>query len=655
MLTCFASPASLPIAAHTRNACTRTLRRALTLALLLLAPGARPLFAQDVATLSLVPAGVTGGSTVTGTVTLVSAATANRPVTLGSSNTNVGSFSTLVIPQGQTQGQFTISTRAVTTQVSSAISARTTGNGASQTLTVYPPQMQAQNGFVISPNPVVGGQNTNAMILLDGPAPAGGLTIHITTNKGAFVARGSSELTTNIQMLPIDIIIPEGQQSASLILATAWADYTQSATVTATLGQQSLNATLTLLGANLRVTDVLGITGLRLHWDGVTTNGQFVLTRDGATIATLSNGTASYDDLFPNGFTSGQTYLYQLFDSSLPSAPCNQLSSEEVTPYAIPSRTTQAVDSRLDLRYSDNHYLDHCFGLTTYKGGLFAGMASDPSKVGRSFARFSIPVPQSAGSFFRTGGISAFCTGLQATSATTVSIGCQIIPENTWDFSRLVWTATNPDSFSAGTGGATTAISYDPANPVQQWVSWAMPDTLRSALATATSNNAPTPLTAAWAGANESQPGWAWFIKGDITAIGGGSNAVLIPTKGPNAAYVLAQAVPVAAYRISNGSGSSLYNIILNGLNPGDKAGVILTSDANGGRSGAVGGMIDGLHHVLGPYQDGFTESGTNTTYSWATCNGVTVPILAVNGTAPVGTGGPGGPPQPIFGGGAPN
>ena len=590
-------------------------------------------------TLSLVPAGVTGGSTATGTVILSGVTPTNITVSLGNTNSAASVPASVTVYQGQSQGSFSISTAAVTSQTAGTITATLSGVSLSQPFTVYPPQMlEAPRGFVISPNPVVGGQNTTAIVTLDGPAPTGGLTVSLGTSNIQFVALGNSDPAVAIQMLPQNITIPAGQSSVSVLLATAWADYTQSATVTAKLGQQSQDVTLTLLGANLRLTDVLGPTILRLHWDGITTQGQgkFLLTRDGATLATLPAGTATYDDVFPGGFATGQSYLYQLYDTSVARTSTSQLSSEKVAPYLILSTANQAVDSRLDLRYSDNHYLDHCFGTTSYRGGLFAGMASDPSKVGRSFARVSIPVPAQSNSFFRTGGLTAYCTGLQATSATTVSIGCQIIPENTWDFSKLVWTATSPDSFSASAATATTAISYDPANPVAQWVNWAMPDVIRGALATATTNNAPTPLTMALAAANENQQGWAYFAKS-----GFGSGLA------PGAAYALAQPVPVAAYVISYSATVWYYNIIMNGLNPGDRAAVIL-SDGQG-HSWPV--AIDGLHHVVQCYSGG--TDGYIPVYTLATCNGVSVPIQKVQAGGGGGTQPGGGGGTPVFGGGA--
>ena len=592
--------------------------------------------AQSVAALSLVPAGVTGGTSVTGTVTLSAAATANRSVTLSSTNAATGQFSSCVVYQGQTQGSFSVATNAVSSQTSGLITARTTGAGASQTLTVYPPDLDPVNGLTLSPNPVGGGQNANASIFLTGPAPSGGLTVHLTTSNTQFVALGNSDPTVAIQMLPVDIAIPAGQQSVSVVLATAWANYTQSATVTTALGSQSQTQTLTLLGANLHLTDILGPNRLRLKWDGITTTGQFLLTRDGATLATLASGTTSYDDVFAGGFTTGQAYLYQLFDTNVTRTTTSQLSSEKVAPYLIAAAASQAVDSRLDLRYSDNHYLDHRFGAATYKGGLFAGMASDPARVGRSFARVSIPAATQGSSFFRMGGLMAYCTGLAGSSASSVSVGAQIIPNTTWDFPTLAWTGTAPDTFTPGAGSATT-ISYDPANPNPQWVAWPLPDAIKGALLAATPT-APTPLTFALAGMNESQPGWAYFAKREYN-----------PALAPGAAYALAQPVPVAAYRIYPGGTGSVwhYNIIMNGLNPGESVAVLLT---DGGNHQAMV-SIDSLHHVVQCYAGGV--DGYIPVYNLATCNGVSVPIQTVQG---------GGGPQPgpgggggVFGGGSIN
>lgn len=607
-------------------------------------------WAQSVSNLNLVPAGLTGGNTSVGTVTLSAPATTNRQVSLSTSNSAVTSLSPLTIPQGQTQGTFTVSTHAVAAQTTGTISASAGGGTASKTLNVYPPQLQTPGGLALTPDTTVGGQNITATITLDGPAPDGGLTINLTSSNTAFVALASTGGTGAIQMLPTTIHVPAGQSSFSFPMATAWADYTQSATVTATLGTQSDTETLTLLGANLRVTRMVGPNTLRLQWDGLTTSGQFLLTRNGTSLATLNASVTTYDDVFTGGYSSGTTYLYQLWDTSLTNTATSQISSESVVPYLLNASDNQAVDSRLDLRYSDTRYLDHCFGSTTYKGGLFAGFASDPSRVGRSFLRFSIPAPASGGNYFRTGGILAFCPGLATHTAASAAIGCQVVANNTWDFSTLFWTATNPTGFTPGAAADVTTIAYDPASPQPQWVGWNLPAALRAALNAATTNT-PTSLTIALAGANESNAGWAYFAKNGYAPPN--YNGQYGMGLGPRAAYVLAHPVPVAAYCIASADGTSAYyNIIMNGLNPGDTAGVALTSNGGGGSTASsVSGTITGLQHVLGAYPTGYTEAGVDHNYRWATANGVTVPIQMVN--APPGGGGamPGGGGM-VFGGG---
>ena len=313
--------------------------------------------------------------------------------------------------------------------------------------------------------------------------------------------------------------------------------------------------------------------------------------------------------------------------------PGYQISAEKVAAYWIAASANQSVDSRLDLRYSTNVFLDHCFGSTTYRGGLFAGYAPDPSKVGRSFARTLIAAPSGSGYFFRMGGMYAYCTGLATHSLQTVNIGCQAIPDPGFNYSTLVWSQSNPTGLNPGAATTVTPITYDPANPQAQWVSWSLSDSIWSAVQQATMTMTPTSVVTAWAAPDETQTGWAYFAKAEV----GASTA-------PYAGYALSYPVPVAAYSINmGGTGPNgpafYYNIIMNGMNPGGSVLVAINAPVN--TAGTL--SVSTMSHVFGPY---YPQRPTNPDPAWTsvTCNGVLVFFTAVT------NGGGGG--GVIFGGG---
>ncbi len=202
------------------------------------------------------------------------------------------------------------------------------------------------------------------------PAPPGGLSVSLGCNPA-----GAVGLDANTPF-PTTVTVPAGQSGCSYAALTSTANAPTPITITATLGTQSQTTTLTLLPAHLRVTKVLPASTLRLQWDQ-TNYSFFQLLRDGSLLATLPGSTLTYDDAIAGGFAPNHTYVYTLLGQS--NGSYAQIDMEMVIPGSVTTAgSNQAVDSRLDLRYSDNHLLDHVFGATTYRGGLFVGYSSDP-------------------------------------------------------------------------------------------------------------------------------------------------------------------------------------------------------------------------------------------------------------------------------------
>jgi hypothetical protein len=239
-------------------------------------------------------------------------------------------------------------------------------------------------------------------------------------------------------------------------------------------------------------------------------------------------------------------------------------------------------------------FLNHLFGATTYRGGLFAGLATDNSRVGRSYAKFNLPQPP-AGLDFRVGNIDAYCTGAatSGTQAVSVAVGCQAVSDTSWLGSSMVWTTPANLNLNAASAEATQTINYNPAtlpNPAPGWTAWSMPNSLRSALA-----NTAQPFGVAWAAPNEANAGWAYFAKTEYD-----------PLRAPCATYALEVPIPIKITFSPNslvGGGTVVVSVIINGVGLGDSAAatVTITHPDTTSVSGFAGGSmgITGLSHTF--------------------------------------------------------
>ena len=505
---------------------------------------------------------------------------------------------------------------------------------------------QTLTGVSVSPSSVIGGLQTNLSVTLSAPAPPGGLSVSLGCQPA-----GAVGLDANTPF-PTTVTVPAGQSGCSYAALTSTANAPTPITITATLGTQSQTTTLTLLPAHLRVTKVLPASTLRLQWDQ-TNYSFFQLLRDGSLIATLSGSTLTYDDAIVGGFAPNHTYVYTLLGQS--NGSYAQIDMEMVIPGSVTTAgSNQAVDSRLDLRYSDNHLLDHVFGGTTYRGGLFVGYSSDPSKVGRSFARFGpFTGGQPTNSCWREGNISAYFTGMAGQSAGSVNVGCQAIADAGWDYSKLVWSLTDPTitpsapSFTPGAATNGVAISYDPANPVVGWQTWDLSSALHSAVIGS------LPLSVVWAAVDETSAGWAYFAKTEYNA-----------SLGPRAMWAWTVPYPISVcidtvggrYGAPTEAGpaaapsAAFVTLNMHGLGVGDSVGVTLSGPA-GAQTQQV--TVTGLQRrfQLPSSYVRYTEAGWTITVT-ATCNGVSATSTIDNYSTPVDCSGSGGNLGPPVGGG---
>jgi hypothetical protein len=190
--------------------------------------------------LTLSESSVTGGSSVTATVTLGKAAPASGAIiTIASGDiTAAQTPGTVTIAAGQTSATFTVTTNAVTAARTATITVTYAAAGGLLSqfamLTVNPVVPGQLQSLTVTPTQVTGGAGATATITLTGPAPIEGLIVQVKT---------SSILVAQVPSL---VTVPQGQTTAMFPITTTKVALAQTVTVTATAGNVSETATLTV-------------------------------------------------------------------------------------------------------------------------------------------------------------------------------------------------------------------------------------------------------------------------------------------------------------------------------------------------------------------------------------------------------------------------
>ncbi len=181
--------------------------------------------------LALAPSAVFGGSSSQGTVTLSSKApSGGMPVNLSSSGSGAHVPATIVVPAGTNSATFYVTTSNVTSVTTPTISATQGGITVSQPLTIDP---ASSFRFTVAPASVVGGATLIGSLTLGSPAPASGMTITLGSNRNDVKVPGSVTFTA-------------GQTSANFTVTTSLVGSSESATITATSGNITRSASITL-------------------------------------------------------------------------------------------------------------------------------------------------------------------------------------------------------------------------------------------------------------------------------------------------------------------------------------------------------------------------------------------------------------------------
>jgi len=181
--------------------------------------------------LSVNPSVVTGGATISGTVTLTGGApVGGMPVILSSGSSAITVPSSVTVPAGKTSMAFTISTASVSTKLVSTLTARIANSSKTATVTITPPVLST---LVLNPTSVVGGKTSQGTVTIGSAAPAGGLVISLK----------SSSTTATV---PASVTISAGHTSATFTVKTSAVTTKTTSTITATFGSTSKTAVLTV-------------------------------------------------------------------------------------------------------------------------------------------------------------------------------------------------------------------------------------------------------------------------------------------------------------------------------------------------------------------------------------------------------------------------
>jgi hypothetical protein len=209
---------------------------------------------------TLSPMTVLGGVSSQGTVTLGSAApTGGAVVTLSSSNSTVAPVpASITIPAGRTTGTFSVPTTGVSATTNVTISASYGGNTQATTLTINP----LLTSVFVNPTSVVAGVTSVGTVSLAAAAPAGGISVTLSSNNAAVasvptsvtIAAGSSNVTFTVTtsavssstVVTLSASYSGGVQTTILTVTPALSSITLNPT--SVTGGTSSQGTITLAG-----------------------------------------------------------------------------------------------------------------------------------------------------------------------------------------------------------------------------------------------------------------------------------------------------------------------------------------------------------------------------------------------------------------------
>ena len=196
--------------------------------------------AASLSTVTISPNPLFGGTSATGTVSLTGAAPPGGvTVTLTAAKATVPK--SVAIPAGASSITFPVTTQAVAKTTSATITAKSGTQTAIGTISILAPSLTS---LAVAPNSVVGGSKTAGTVTFNGPAPAAGEVVTLTSSN------------TLLATVPSSVKVLSGATSITFTVTSKAVAITQKVTVTATYGGVSQSATLTIQPAGLSAISV---------------------------------------------------------------------------------------------------------------------------------------------------------------------------------------------------------------------------------------------------------------------------------------------------------------------------------------------------------------------------------------------------------------
>jgi hypothetical protein len=195
------------------------------------------------ASVTVDPAAVLGGSSSTGTVTLdLPVPVGGAVVALSSSNPAAQVPATVTVDAGQTTATFPVTTSSVTSDTQVTISASYNSVTQTTTLTLTAPPA-VLTGVSVNPAAVLGGSSSTGTVTLDLPAPVG----------GAVVALSSSNPAAQV---PATVTVGAGQTSATFQITTSSVTSDTQVTISASYNSVTQTTTLTVTASTATLSSV---------------------------------------------------------------------------------------------------------------------------------------------------------------------------------------------------------------------------------------------------------------------------------------------------------------------------------------------------------------------------------------------------------------
>jgi len=188
-------------------------------------------YGQSIASVTLSPTNVVGGSSAKGTVTLSAAAPASGlVVTLASTSASATVAASAKVAANATTATFSVKTVAVAKNATATISASAGISKKSATLTITAPTLKT---VTLSPTSLIGGINSTGTFTISSAAPAGGLSIAVSSSSS------SAKVTS-------PVMVAAGATKATFPVTTTPVPAKVVATIKGTLGSSSIGVPLTI-------------------------------------------------------------------------------------------------------------------------------------------------------------------------------------------------------------------------------------------------------------------------------------------------------------------------------------------------------------------------------------------------------------------------